>query len=114
MKDYGEDFDKNADATKLEGVYELFRNPDLVFCGWVHYLAFDLLVGIGISMDAVKLGTSTMVYYLVVVPCLFFTFMLGPIGFLAYAIFRTLFLARNETGQKDEATSQFDGKAKVY
>lgn len=71
----------------LAGVMKLFTNPWAVLAGWVHYLAFDLFVGAWEVRDAEQHGVS----HLLVVPCLFFTFMLGPIGLLMYMGARTLF-----------------------
>src|SRR5688500_4168320 len=42
----------------LQGVMELFQNPVMLTAGWVHYLAFDLLVGIFIKRNAVKHNIS--------------------------------------------------------
>ena len=49
--------------------------------GWVHYLVFDLFVGAWIVRDARRRG----IHHGLVLPCLFFTLMLGPIGLLLYA-----------------------------
>jgi hypothetical protein len=64
----------------LEQVSNLFDNRWALLAGWVHYLAFDLLVGCWISADARR----NAIPHLAVVPCLFFTFMLGPFGYLLY------------------------------
>jgi hypothetical protein len=55
--------------------------------GWIHYLAFDLLVGIWEVRDSHERGVP----HWLVIPCLFFTFMLGPIGFLLYCAVRYFF-----------------------
>lgn len=68
----------------LEQVSNLFDNRWALLAGWVHYLAFDLLVGCWISADARRNGIA----HLAVVPCLFFTFMLGPFGYLLYRTVR--------------------------
>jgi len=68
----------------LEQVSNLFDNRWALLAGWVHYLAFDLLVGCWISADARRNGIP----HLAVVPCLFFTFMLGPFGYLLYRAVR--------------------------
>ncbi len=68
----------------LEEVMILFKNPKAVLAGWVHYLVFDLLTGRWIALDAVKNGISKWF----VAPCLFFTLMLGPVGFLLYTILK--------------------------
>lgn len=64
----------------LPNVMLLFSNKYNVLAGWIHYLAFDLFVGSWEVKDAQSRGIS----HWYVVPCLFLTFMLGPIGFLAY------------------------------
>ena len=68
----------------LAGVMKLFTNEWVVLAGWIHYLAFDLFVGAWEVKDARARGIS----HWLVIPCLFFTFMLGPIGLLMYSILR--------------------------
>lgn len=70
--------------SSLEGVMKLFTNEWAVLGGWIHYLAFDLLVGIW----EVKDSQSRNISHWLVIPCLLLTFMLGPIGFLLYMILR--------------------------
>ena len=69
----------------LAGVARLFENPALLLAGWVHYLAFDLFIGGWETRDAQQHGVP----HLLVVPCLLLTFLLGPIGLLAYFAIRT-------------------------
>lgn len=76
----------------LAGVMKLFTNEWAVLAGWIHYLAFDLFVGVWETKDAQNRGIS----HWYVVPCLFLTFMLGPVGFLLYSVLR-FFLAKKET-----------------
>lgn len=68
----------------LANVMKLFEDPNAVLAGWIHYLAFDLFVGTWIISNSQKLGIK----HLYIVPCLFFTFMFGPIGLLLYFIVR--------------------------
>ena len=68
----------------LAGVKSLFQIDALLLAGWIHYLAFDLFVGSWEVRDAQSVGVP----HLAVVPCLFFTFMLGPVGLLAYLVLR--------------------------
>jgi uncharacterized membrane protein (GlpM family) len=68
----------------LADVMKLFRNEWAVLAGWIHYLAFDLFVGSWEVKDAQENGIS----HWFVLPCLFLTFMLGPIGFLLYNTIR--------------------------
>jgi hypothetical protein len=80
-----ENFDVNSFST-LEGVMALFTVPEAVLMGWVHYLAFDLFVGMWEVTNAQRHGIS----HWLVIPCLFLTFMLGPIGLLTYMILRLI------------------------
>lgn len=68
----------------LAGVMKLFTNEWATLAGWIHYLAFDLFVGSWEVKDSQSRGIS----HWLVIPCLFLTFMLGPIGFLLYSILR--------------------------
>lgn len=68
----------------LAGVVALFKVPQAVLIGWVHYLAFDLFVGCWEVSNAQKSGMP----HGLVIPCLLFTFMLGPTGLLMYFIIR--------------------------
>ena len=77
------DFEK---FSSLNGVMELFTDKTAVTAGWVHYLAFDLLTGIWIKKNAQKYN----IHHLILVPCLFLTFMLGPIGLLLYLLVRSI------------------------
>ena len=79
----------DGDFGTLPGVMKLFTNEWTVVAAWIHYLAFDLFVGIWEVKDSQKRGIS----HWFVVPCLFLTLMLGPIGLLLYSILR-LFLAK--------------------
>lgn len=74
--------------TSLRGVMKLFRNPRGTLAGWVHYLAFDLFVGLFIVMDAQNLDISH--WYLL--PILVVTLMLGPSGLLAYVLLRLFYM----------------------
>jgi len=76
--------------SSLADVSTLFGQPWLLLAGWVHYLAFDLLVGSWEVRDARERGIP----HLAVVPCLALTFMFGPAGWLAYAGLRTAFAQR--------------------
>lgn len=70
----------------LDGVMGLFQNKTLVTAGWVHYLAFDLMTGIWIKRNSVIYG----IHHWLIIPCLFFTFMLGPVGLLFYLLIRLI------------------------
>ena len=68
----------------LAGVAALFRGPWLLLAGWIHYLAFDLLVGNWEARDARRRGVP----HLLLVPCLAVTFLFGPAGWLLYLVVR--------------------------
>lgn len=72
------------DFGSLASVMELFTKENAILSGWVHYLAFDLLVGMWILDQNQKLG----IHHLLIVPCLLGTFMLGPVGFLLFVIIK--------------------------
>ncbi len=70
--------------SSLDGVMTLFTSPHFALVGWVHYLAFDLFVGAWEVRDARRHAIA----HAWVVPCLFLTLMVGPIGLLAYLCLR--------------------------
>lgn len=76
---YDEEYPK-GNFMSLEGVLLLFKNPRNLLAGWVHYLAFDLMLGIYIKHQAINLGMS----HFLQIPCFLLTFMLGPIGYLLF------------------------------
>ena len=64
----------------LAGVAALFSDPWMLLAGWIHYLAFDLLIGTWETRDARERGLR----HLLLIPCLVLTFLLGPAGWLLY------------------------------
>jgi hypothetical protein len=68
----------------LEHIGAALQRPGMLLAGWIHYLAFDFLVGRVVLADSQRRGIP----HLLVAPCLFLTFMLGPTGYLAYAAVR--------------------------
>ncbi len=82
--------DSEGGFGSLAEVSQLFENPWSLLAGWVHYLAFDLFVGSWEVENAQKLGIS----HWFIIPCLLFTFLLGPIGLLLYLILRTVYTKR--------------------
>lgn len=76
----------DASFTTIKGVQALFSTPEGIIIGWSHYLVFDLFVGAWIARDAARRGIA----HLWTVPCLFFTFMLGPLGLLLYIVLRKI------------------------
>jgi hypothetical protein len=78
------------DFGSLKSVMTLFTEENAVLAGWVHYLAFDLLIGIWIVNQNKELN----IHQLIIAPCLFGTFMLGPVGFLVFMIIRAIKLKK--------------------
>lgn len=72
--------------SSLQNVASLFSRHEAVLVGWIHYLAFDLLTGMTIAISAVKNGINRWA----LLPIFFFTFMLGPVGFVLYYIFLSI------------------------
>ena len=72
------------DFGSLTSVMALFTEENAVLAGWVHYLAFDLIVG----MWMLDQNKTLRIHQAVMAPCLFGTFMLGPVGFLLFMIIR--------------------------
>ncbi|MBC6489595.1 ABA4-like family protein [Flavihumibacter stibioxidans] len=68
----------------LDNIASLFRSREALLAGWIHYLAFDLFTGIYMVTDARRHGIGLWP----LLPCLFFTFMLGPFGLLLYLLLR--------------------------
>ena len=62
----------------------LFRSEWSVLTGWIHYLAFDLFIGTWELRDAQARGIA----HAWLIPCLLLTFLLGPVGLLAYFAMR--------------------------
>jgi len=69
----------------LAGVKALFSEGGAVLAGWIHYLAFDLTVGSWVLRNGQRRGVN----HFLLIPCLFFCFMLGPLGLLLYLIIRS-------------------------
>jgi hypothetical protein len=77
--------------SSLAEVAALFRNEWMLLAGWLHYLAFDILVGRWELTDAQARGIP----HLLVVPCLLVTFLFGPAGWLLYLAVRAAWFSRS-------------------
>lgn len=84
-----------GDFGTLDGVVKLFSDRWVVAGGWIHYLAFDLMVGAWEVRDSQRVF-SWPVSQFVVLPCLVLTLMLGPVGLLTYLLIRWSFGRRFE------------------
>ena len=70
--------------TTIEGVRALFSSDAGIVIGWAHFLVFDLFVGAWCARDAARRGFK----HALLIPCLFFTFMAGPVGLVLYLLLR--------------------------
>ena len=70
--------------SSLAGVMRLFATPGGTTLGWVHYLAFDLFVGMWIARDADQKGFGRAVQ----LPFLLLTLFAGPVGLFGWLIVR--------------------------
>ena len=75
---------EGGDFSTAAGVSRLFSHPLGILVGWSHYLVFDLFVGAWEVRDARRRGLM----HRLVLPCLFFTLMSGPVGLLLYLVIR--------------------------
>ena len=75
---------RSPDFTTLAGVQALFDMQGGATIGWIHYLAFDLFVGIWAARNADRRGINRVVQ----VPVLFVILMAGPFGLTLYLILR--------------------------
>lgn len=82
--------DTGGNFGSIAGVRAFFSNDSALAAGWLHYLAFDLFVGTWIARTAV----TDRIWGLLVIPCLFMTLMLGPMGLLLFLILRLAFARR--------------------
>jgi Domain of unknown function (DUF4281) len=82
--------DTGGSFSTLAGVTALFAAPGNVMMGWTHYLAFDLFIGSWEIEDAGREGIA----HWAMIPILFLTLMLGPIGLLTYLSIRSLHRAK--------------------
>ena len=73
-----------ADFTTLSGVMAIFDTPGGATIGWIHYLAFDLFVGIWAARNA----DHRKINRIIQAPILFFILMVGPLGLVLYLAFR--------------------------
>jgi Domain of unknown function (DUF4281) len=76
--------DGTPDFTTLAGVQALFDTQGGATIGWIHYLAFDLFVGIWTARNADRRGINRIVQ----APVLFFILIAGPLGLTLYLILR--------------------------
>jgi hypothetical protein len=86
----------------LPNVMLLFTQPEIALAGWIHYLAFDLLIG----GWEVRTARSERIPFMLVVPCLALTFLFGPAGYLAFSALRAARAAMPSKGRLTEGASR--------
>ena len=79
-----------ASVSTLAGLAHAFGQPGVMLVGWVHYLAFDLWTGAWEAEEAGRRGVP----HALLVPCLLLTFLVGPVGLLAFLLVRAPFRRR--------------------
>lgn len=67
----------------LDAVSLLLTHKGVLLAGWIHYLAFDLLIGRW-QVDQTLAASSYKSLRWLTLPCLFATLMFGPAGLLLY------------------------------
>ena len=72
--------------SSLTTIRNLFANDIALLAGWIHYLVFDLFVGVYILREAEKIK----LHRLVVTILLPITFLFGPIGYVTFQIIKTI------------------------
>jgi len=72
--------------TSIAAVRALFSTDIGILVGWTHYLVFDLFVGAWEARDARRRRFN----HWLLIPCLLFTFMFGPLGLLLYLVLRSV------------------------
>jgi hypothetical protein len=83
----------------LPGIAAVLGTPAGATLAWAHFLAFDLFVGRWAYLDSRERGISAWL----MAPVLFFTLMLGPIGFLSYLAVRALAGSQRQAAPENPA-----------
>ncbi len=73
-------FSSKGGFDSLANVRLLFQSDAALLAGWIHYLAFDLLIGGWIAKASDELGVSRLIQ----APILVATFLFGPLGWLLF------------------------------
>ena len=73
------------DFGSLKAVMALFTSESAVLAGWLHYLAFDMLVGMWMLEQNKKLN----IQIAIMIPVLAATFIMGPVGFILFMGIKT-------------------------
>jgi len=82
-----------TDFSTIAGVQSIFATEAGTTVGWVHYLAFDLFVGLWVARRSDEIALSRIVQ----APILLATYLFGPFGLLIFLIIRRIHTARTAT-----------------
>jgi hypothetical protein len=77
----------------LDAIAALLGTPRGATIAWQHFLAFDLLVGRLVYLDAMERGITQWI----LAPVLLLTLLLGPIGYLLHLLWRIRPIVRRAT-----------------
>jgi hypothetical protein len=80
----------------LASVAAGLSTPEGALVEWIHLIAFDLLVGRWIYLDSRPKNRNSIWIGII----LFFTFILGPLGFLLYLLDNTFIHGKTATNQQ--------------
>ena len=89
-----------ASFSSLAGVQALFRCASAACAGWIHYLAFDLVVGRGLVEYERECGVPAWLTIATTVPL---TFLAGPVGFAWSGVVSRAFDAARARREKKRA-----------
>jgi Domain of unknown function (DUF4281) len=84
-----------VDFSSLSGVMALFDTRGGATIGWIHYLAFDLFVGIWVARNADRHGINRILQ----IPILLLVLMFGPLGLSLYLLLRLISKTRPENSR---------------
>lgn len=79
-----------TDFGSIAEVRRVFADDSALAAGWLHYLAFDMVVGTLIARD----GTAHRIPALLLMPALVLTFLFGPAGLVLHLLLRLAFRGR--------------------
>lgn len=74
----------------IGAVRRLFADDAALAAGWLHYIAFDLFVGTWVAHAGFDADMSPPL----ILPCLLLTFLIGPVGLVAFLALRFLVAPR--------------------
>jgi hypothetical protein len=99
-------FVNDTDKFDITGFFSLdiityvFSKKFIVLICWVHYLAFDLLIGSWIFLD--NFNNEKQVPHLLMILCFILTYAFGPSGFLLYVTLKKIKKIKYELVDKNK------------